>query len=98
MPAKGLADRSGAQIDLLFDRHDRIVSLCEIKHHAGDFSIDKAYARELKRKIETFQSVTRTRKQLQLVLVTLNRFKPNIWSKGLVDVSLSADEIFGAAH
>lgn len=97
-PAKGHAERSGAQIDLLFDREDQVVSLCEIKHNAGIFSIDKTYARELKRKVETFQSVTQTRKHLQLVLITLSGLKPNIWSEGLVDVSLSADEIFSSAH
>lgn len=98
VPAAGHAERLGAQVDLLFDRDDQVISLCEIKHNAESFSIDKAHARELKRKLETFQSVTRTRKHLQLVLITLNGFKPNIWSEGLVDVSLSTDEIFGAAH
>ena len=96
VPSAGSAERSGAQIDLLFDRDDQVISLCEIKHNGESFSVDKAYARELKRKLETFQSVTRTPKQLQLVLVTLNGLKPNIWSEGLVDVSLSAEEIFGA--
>jgi uncharacterized protein len=98
VPAVGHADRSSAQIDLLFDRDDQVISLCEIKYNAESFSIDKSYARELKRKIETFQSVTRTRKNLQLVLITLNALKPNIWSEGLVDVSLSAEEIFGSLH
>lgn len=42
--------------------------------------------------------VTQTRKNLQLVLITLSGFKPNIWSEGLVDVSLSADEIFDSVH
>ena len=49
------------------------------------FRIDKAYAWELKRKVETFQRVTQTPKHLQLVLITLSGFKPNIWSEGLVD-------------
>ena len=40
----------------------------------------------------------RTRKNLQLVLITLNGLKPNIWSEDLVDVSLSAEEIFGSLH
>ena len=40
----------------------------------------------------------KTRKNLQLVLITLNGLKPNIWSEGLVDVSLSAEEIFGSSH
>ena len=96
VPAGGRAEHSGAQIDLLFDRDDQVISLCEIKHNTETFSIDKAYARELKRKIETFQSVTGTRKHLQLVLIAVNGFKPNIWSEGLVDVSLSAEEIFGS--
>lgn len=98
VPAAGHPEQSGAQIDLLFDRDDQVISLCEIKHNAQTFSIDKAYARELKRKIETFQSVTRTRKQLQLVMITLNGFKANIWSEGLVDISLSANEIFASPH
>jgi hypothetical protein len=94
--AVGDAERSGAQIDLLFDRDDQVISLCEIKYNAESFSIDKSYARELKRKIETFQDITKTRKNLQLVLITLNGFKPNIWSEGLVDVSLSVEEIFSS--
>lgn len=98
VPAKGRADRSGAQVDLLFDRDDQVISLCEIKRNAERFSIDKAYARELRRKIETFQSVTRTRKRIQWVLITLNGFKPNIWSEGLIDIALSAEEIFGTTH
>lgn len=91
------AEGSGAQIDLLFDRDDQVVSLCEITHNAV-FGIDKAYARELKRKLEAFQSVMQTREPLQRVLITLSGRKPNIGSQGLVDVSPSADEIFSSAH
>ena len=40
----------------------------------------------------------KTRRNLQLVLITLNGLKLNIWSEGLVDVSLSAEEIFGSLH
>lgn len=98
VPPAGQAEASGAQIDLLFDRDDQIISVCEIKYSAESFSIGKAYARELKRKIETFQSVTGTHKTVQLVLITANGFTPDIWSEGLVEVSLTAEEIFGSSH
>jgi uncharacterized protein len=98
VPPEGHADEHGAQVDLLFDRDDKVVSLCEVKFHADTFSIDKEYARKLKNKIETFQRVTGSRKTVQLVLITLAGLKTNIWSEGLVDVSLNAQEIFGSSH
>lgn len=89
---------TGAQIDLLFDRSDGIISLCEVKYCSEPFSIDKAYARELKQKLEVFQAATRTRKDLQLVLITLAGFKPNTWSEDLVNIALDAKTIFTRRH
>jgi AAA+ ATPase superfamily predicted ATPase len=91
---KGEPDQTGAQVDLLFDRDDQVITICEMKYYAARFTIDKAYAAKLKRKIETFQSVTKTRKQLQLVVLTLNGFNANAWSAGLVDISQAVDQIF----
>jgi uncharacterized protein len=94
IPPKGHPDQ-GAQIDLLFDRADDTISLCEIKFNAETFSIDKTYAKVLQRKLDVFQTQTQTRKTLQLVLITFDDFKPNIWSEDLIDVALNATEIFG---
>lgn len=88
--------RSGAQIDLLFDREDGIVSLCEIKFCTQVFSIDKAYARELKSKLDVFQAVTKTRKDVQMVLITLEGLKPNAWSDDLITEVLDVKTIFGS--
>lgn len=94
IPPKGHGDE-GAQIDLLFDRADDTISLCEIKFNAEAFSIEKTYAKALQRKLDVFQTHTETRKTLQLVLITFNSFKRNIWSEDLIDVALDATDIFG---
>ncbi len=58
---------SGAQIDLLFDRTDEAISLCEIKYTEKPFLIDKAYANELMSKIDVFKKITGTiKRQLSL--------------------------------
>jgi uncharacterized protein len=93
----GRREARGAQIDLLFDRADGIISLCEIKFSTQPFSVDKAYARELKNKLDVFQSITKTRKDLQLVLITHEGFKPNTWSEDLVNMTLDAAKIFTPA-
>jgi len=86
--------QEGAQIDLLFDRTDNTITLCEIKYHVSPFSVNKSYAKELKRKIEVFEHITRTKKDIRVVMITLNGFKENTWSIDLVDQSIDADSIF----
>lgn len=98
VPPKGKRDSHGAQIDLVFDREDDVISVCEIKFSTQPFSVTKSYAQELKHKLEVFAKVTRTRKQLQLVLITAEGFKPNTWSEGLVDISLDAEVLFREIH
>jgi uncharacterized protein len=93
-PPSGRKDLSGAQIDMLFDRSDGVITLCEIKFSNGVLSLDKANARDLVRKAEVFQSVVKTQKEIQLALITLDGFKPNTWSEDLINVSLDAKKIF----
>ena len=58
-----LTDR-GAQVDLLFDRADGVINLCELKHCQDVFQVDKRYAAELKEKILIFEKQTRTKKDI----------------------------------
>ena len=50
----GKGDQNGAQIDLLFDRRDDSITLCEIKYTSKPFLIDKAYAQNIENKIQIF--------------------------------------------
>lgn len=97
LPSKGMEER-GAQVDLLFDRVDGIVTLCELKYLDHVFIISKAYARELRHKVLTFEAQAKTKKEVQLALISAHGLRPNIWSDGLVDVSVSAEDVFGSGR
>ena len=60
----------GAQIDLLIDRADNVVNVCEMKYSRGLYVIDKKTRDSLDNKVEAFRVVTKTRKSIHLTLVT----------------------------
>ena len=67
----------GAQIDLLIDRADRIVNVCEIKFAKADFVIEKDYARKLRNKIRLFSDEpVNKRKTIFLTMVKVVLLKP----------------------
>jgi AAA+ ATPase superfamily predicted ATPase len=84
-------DDAGAQIDLLIDRADDVISVCELKHTVNPFTITKRYAEDLRRKLAVFQRETRTRKNLQLVLITTAGVLANAYSRDLVDRQVELD-------
>ena len=84
----------GAQIDLLIDRRDGVINLCEMKFSEGEFVIDKKYAGELRNKVQTFRRVTGTRKALFLTMVTTYGVKRNDYQIELVQNSVMADALF----
>ena len=68
--ARGEREVDGAQIDMLIDRRDQTINLCEMKFSTNDFTIDKRYSGEPERKLTAFRRDTKTRKTLQLTLIT----------------------------
>ena len=84
-------DSDGAQIDLLIDRADDVISVCELEHTINPFVITRSYADNLRRKLAVFQRETRTRKNLQLVLVTTAGLLANSHSQDLVDREVTLD-------
>ena len=87
-------DGEGAQIDLLFDRDDDAITLFEIKHSTKPFVITKEYAAKLRRKIEVFKKVTKTDKQIFLVMIASNGVKKNAYSEELLDGVITLDDLF----
>jgi uncharacterized protein len=84
----------GAQIDLLIDRKDNVITVCEMKFAAGVFTITKAYAQSLQTKLQVFRKETGTRKSVFLALVTPHGIEPNAHALGLVQNSLTLDALF----
>jgi AAA+ ATPase superfamily predicted ATPase len=90
----GKGDESGAQIDLLIDRDDNVINLCEMKFAAGPFTVDKKYARELATKVEVFRFSTRTRKSIFLTFVTTHGLVQNAYSRQLVQNEVALEALF----
>ncbi len=89
------ADKSGtgAQIDLLIDRQDNCINICEIKFSTGEFIIDKKYALELNNKLATFRSISRTRKTLFLTMITAVGVKNNEY-RTIIQNELTMNDLF----
>jgi AAA+ ATPase superfamily predicted ATPase len=84
----------GTQIDLLIDRRDDVINLCEVKFADGEFVIDKQYAQHLRRKLDVFRRVTQTRKSLFLTMVTTFGVRKNSYATDLVANEITMDDLF----
>jgi uncharacterized protein len=83
-----------AQIDMLIDRADDVISLCEMKFTDGPFAITKKYADELRHKLEVFRSEAGAKKAVHLVLVTSFGLVPNGYAGELVDAEVTMEALF----
>ena len=90
---KSKASADAAQIDLVIDRADHVVNLCEMKYTVGDFRIDKSYDADLRRKISTFIEETQCRSSVHLTLVTTYSLERNEYS-GRVQSVITMDDLF----
>ncbi|MEM6965457.1 MAG: ATP-binding protein, partial [Bacteroidota bacterium] len=59
----GSSEQEGFQVDLIIDRKDDSINLCEIKFHAAPYAIDKKYYNELILRRQRFRDFTKTKKQ-----------------------------------
>lgn len=72
----GTKTEAGMEIDLVIDRDDRKICLCEMKFKQGLFSVDKNYATKIQDRISRTREITRNEKPIISVLITtygLNR-------------------------
>ena len=80
---------TGAQIDLLFDREDNAITLCEIKYSDKQYVIERSYAKILDQKMEVFKDnypsrKNSTHKQIFFAMITSFGIKENMYSKEIV--------------
>jgi AAA+ ATPase superfamily predicted ATPase len=85
----------GAQIDLIIDRDDQCINLCEIKFSDVEFTVSKEYAEKLNRKKAIFREVTGTKKALFTTLITTYGAIENCNYHDCVQKQLKLDDLFG---
>jgi len=90
----GSNETQKAQIDLVIDRRDHVISICEFKFSFDNFTINKQYAEQLKNKISDFKEDSKTTKAINLVMITTFGLKENNYSRAIVNKGLKMDIIF----
>lgn len=87
------SDDEGAQIDLLIDRNDGIVNICEMKFCADEYAITAEDAMSMRRKKAVFKRETATRKALHVTYVTTFGLKRNAYAND-VQSEVTLEELF----
>lgn len=85
---------NGVQIDLLIDRQDMCINLCEMKFSTKEFEVTKGYAKELQLKIDLFRDKTKTKKTIFLTMVTSHGVKNSGNYAGLIQSEIKMDVLF----
>jgi uncharacterized protein len=92
---KGTPSATGTQIDLLIDRNDNCINLCEAKFYNASFEMNKQYADTLLKKKTIFAAQTKTRKNIFITMVTLQGCQHNKYYNSVVTNELTAAHLFG---
>jgi len=88
------SDEEGAQIDLLLDRADHCINICEIKFSDKPYVITKSYAQALDRKLRVFRARSGRRQTLFLTMITPHGIAPNQYSEELVTNEVVLNDLF----
>ena len=83
-----------AQIDLVIERGDRIINLCEMKFSSSPYTIDKDYEMRLRERMGLFVSQTRTRCGIHITLVTTFGVVRNSHYHSIVNSEVCLDDLF----
>ncbi len=83
----------GAQIDLVIERKDMVVNLCEIKYSTVPYTIDAKYAENLENKKAAFIEETKTKNTVRLTMISPLGIKKNEYSSLIRNV-VTLDDFF----
>jgi len=85
---------TGAQIDLLIDRNDQSINICEMKYSTTDYELTKTEAAKIENRKKVFRYHTKTKKHLFTTLVTTHGVIDNAHRLNHVDGEVVLDDLF----
>lgn len=91
--AKGDEINDGIQIDMLIDRKDNVVNMCEMKFYNEEFSVSKAYYSTLAHRQNTLAATLSRKKVIHSTLITTYGLTYNEYSSGFQQV-ITLDDLF----
>lgn len=81
---KSKTSEKNAQIDLVIDRRDHVINLCEVKYSMNPYTITKSYSENLRNKIGVFKAEMKTRKATFLTFITTHDLMKNKHAASLI--------------
>jgi AAA+ ATPase superfamily predicted ATPase len=90
---KGSGARKGVQVDLLIDRADGIINLCEIKFYEAPFVLTKKYAEELREKRAAIKEEA-VKKSVFITMITCFGLQENSYAGELVQNQVPIEALF----
>lgn len=91
--SKPVDGQKGSQIDLLIDRADQTVNLCEMKFSQSEYEITKSDSDSLTNKLNRFIEETHTRKSVIITMITSFGVKAGKYT-GAIQRQLVLDDLF----
>lgn len=82
-----------AQIDLLIDRNDGVINLCEMKFADSEYALDSTEESKLRNRRSAFRLDTETKKSVHITLVTTYGLRKNSHS-GIVQSVVTLNDLF----
>ena len=82
-PVSGKTIHKGAQIDLLIDRNDDTINLCEMKYTNAEYTITEEEDEKIRNRKEAFVRETETEKTVLLTMITSFGLTPGGYSNDI---------------
>ena len=84
----------GAQMDMVIERADKVVSLCEMKYTSKPYSITKQEADKLRHRAEELGNCFPTQKQVLISLISNRIPKKNTYYNSLITSNIIINKLF----
>ena len=85
--------KKGAQIDLLIERKDNVISLCEMKFYNKEFKVDKDYHFNIVNKVERLEEFNKHKFDIVPTLITTFGIEKNAYFDDF-KVVITLDDLF----
>jgi AAA+ ATPase superfamily predicted ATPase len=83
-----------SQIDLVIDRKDDVVTLCEVKFYNDQVIFDSNLLQQLRKKEQNFRTTTKTKKSIYTCLISTFGAKQNEYSTAILSNNLTLEALF----
>ena len=86
-------NKKDAQIDLVIDRNDGVVNLCEMKYSKVEYAINKNEKEKIENRIETFIEESKTKSAVLMTLIVSSKLKTNLHSN-VCNIIVEGNQLF----